>query len=267
MLLLAGEDTWLKVYDVETCRLLGQLRVFSSQPIHGIHIPESGMTGADDEPPDRMRSVAAIENRRKLMLEQIIRSGSAQVEELASRFGVSRMTARNAMQKLAEDGLISRKPGRGSFVADPPAHRRANRLMTFSQEMRRAGRVPSSRVLTRVVRPATEPEADAAVNRPEFDRQFRAGLVDRIVGHLARIPARIAQDVQRPGAAASPLLVIQDPQAPPTSPKTVRPLGRCAVDGAARQPEECRPEPPGMKAEHPRTPGTRTPFLKIWRRR
>ena len=81
--------------------------------------------------------------------------------ELCAEFGVSRMTARNAMQQLAEDGLITRTPGRGSFVAEPPAHRRANRLMTFSQEMRRAGRVPSSRVLDRLVRPASAAEADS----------------------------------------------------------------------------------------------------------
>ena len=79
--------------------------------------------------------------------------------ELCAEFGVSRMTARNAMQRLAEDGLIARQPGRGSFVAEPPAHRRANRLMTFTQEMRRAGRVPSSRLLTRVIRPSTTGEA------------------------------------------------------------------------------------------------------------
>ncbi|KAL2146883.1 hypothetical protein VTI28DRAFT_1986 [Corynascus sepedonium] len=45
VLLLAGEDTWLKVYDVQTCRLLGQLRVFNSQPIHGIYVSKSQKDG------------------------------------------------------------------------------------------------------------------------------------------------------------------------------------------------------------------------------
>ena len=81
--------------------------------------------------------------------------------ELCAEFGVSRMTARHAMQRLAEDGLVRREPGRGSFVTTPPTHRRTNRLMTFTQEMLRAGRVPSSRVLTRVIRPSTEDEARA----------------------------------------------------------------------------------------------------------
>lgn len=79
--------------------------------------------------------------------------------ELCAEFGVSRMTARNAMERLAADGLIRREPGRGSFVMAPPVHRRANRLMTFTEEMRRSGRVPASHVLTRVVRPSSAVEA------------------------------------------------------------------------------------------------------------
>ncbi len=79
--------------------------------------------------------------------------------ELCAEFGVSRMTARNAMQRLAEEGLIVRHPGRGSYVAQPPVHRRADRLMTFSREMQRRGRIPTSRLLTREVRPSTRTEA------------------------------------------------------------------------------------------------------------
>jgi GntR family transcriptional regulator len=81
--------------------------------------------------------------------------------ELVAEFGVSRMTARNAMQRLAEEGLVARHPGRGSFVAPAAPHRRTDRLLTFTSEMLRRGRTPSSRLLARVVRPATRGEAAA----------------------------------------------------------------------------------------------------------
>ncbi len=81
--------------------------------------------------------------------------------DLCAEFGVSRMTARNAMQRLADEGLVLRIPGKGSFVAEPPAHRRADRLLTFSREMERRGRHPSSRVLAREIRPSTADEAAA----------------------------------------------------------------------------------------------------------
>jgi GntR family transcriptional regulator len=86
--------------------------------------------------------------------------------ELCDQFGVSRMTARNAMQQLAEDGLVQRIPGRGTFVVAPPSHRYADRLMAFSQEMERQGRAPSSRLLAREVRSATEAEAGALALPP-----------------------------------------------------------------------------------------------------
>jgi GntR family transcriptional regulator len=79
--------------------------------------------------------------------------------QLCEEFGVSRMTARNAVQRLVQEGLAYRIPGRGTFVADAQAHRHASKLVGFSDEMRRRGRVPSSRLLDRSVRAADETEA------------------------------------------------------------------------------------------------------------
>jgi GntR family transcriptional regulator len=75
--------------------------------------------------------------------------------ELCEEFGVSRMTARNAMTQLVQAGIVQRIPGRGTFVAQQPVHRQAGSLISFSDEMRRRGRRPSSHLLTRRTRAGT----------------------------------------------------------------------------------------------------------------
>jgi GntR family transcriptional regulator len=87
-------------------------------------------------------------------------------DELCREFGVSRMTARNAMQRLAEDGLVQRVPGRGTFAIAPPAHRYSDRLIAFSDQMARLGRTPTSRLLQREIRPCTPTEASALGLQP-----------------------------------------------------------------------------------------------------
>ena len=116
---------------------------------------------------------ASIPQWRRIELALRARvAGMAPGDDLASdadlcrEFGVSRMTARNAMARLVDEGRIVRVSGRGTFVARPPAHRRADRPLAFSHEMRRRGRVPSSIVLARKVRPATAHESTALGLRP-----------------------------------------------------------------------------------------------------
>jgi GntR family transcriptional regulator len=85
---------------------------------------------------------------------------------LCEEFGVSRMTARNAVQRLAQEGMVYRVPGRGTFVADPPVHRQAGNLLSFTEEMRRRGRTPTSRLIGREVREPRPAEASRLQLRP-----------------------------------------------------------------------------------------------------
>ncbi len=80
--------------------------------------------------------------------------------ELCQEFGVSRMTARNAMQRLVQEGIVQRIPGRGTFVVEQPVHRQAGNLISFTDEMRRRGRRPRSQVIRRRVRAGAEAETE-----------------------------------------------------------------------------------------------------------
>ena len=59
-------------------------------------------------------------------------------------FKVSRTTARASLDRLRQDGLISRHSGRGSIVLKPKVEQPVNQLASFSEDMRRRGLRASS---------------------------------------------------------------------------------------------------------------------------
>ena len=69
--------------------------------------------------------------------------------QLAERFGVSRMTVRQALGDLAAQGLIVRRHGRATRVAAPPLEQALGpgRFYAFASEMARRGLPHQSRVL------------------------------------------------------------------------------------------------------------------------
>lgn len=58
---------------------------------------------------------------------------------LNETFGVSRTTARAALDRLEQEGLILRKAGRGSVVLDPKVEQPLSRLSSFAEDMRQRG--------------------------------------------------------------------------------------------------------------------------------
>jgi GntR family transcriptional regulator len=120
---------------------------------------------------------------------------------LCDEFGVSRMTARNAVQRLTQEGLVYRVPGRGTFVAEPPVHRQAGNLLSFTEEMRRRGREPSSRLLERVVREPRPAEASRLQLEPGVEviavRRLRLADDEPVAIEEAVFPAAVAAVIER----------------------------------------------------------------------
>ena len=122
---------------------------------------------------------------------------------LCERFAVSRVTLRRALNALVSDGLLRASHGRGWYVAGGPLGEPPNALESFSAMGRARGLVPSARVLSTAVRPATIDEAEALTIAPGADLfaierlRLLDGLpisIDKSRVPLARAPGLAAAD-------------------------------------------------------------------------
>jgi GntR family transcriptional regulator len=75
-------------------------------------------------------------------------------DELAARYGVSRMTVRQGITDLIDEGLLYRRQGVGTFVAQLHVERDHSRLTNFFEISKESGVQVSERVLNLEVMPA-----------------------------------------------------------------------------------------------------------------
>ncbi len=75
--------------------------------------------------------------------------------ELSEQFGISRMTARQALAELIQEGRLYTSVGKGTFVAEPKIHQNLQSLTSFTQDMLARGLMPTTRLLRREFVPAS----------------------------------------------------------------------------------------------------------------
>lgn len=120
--------------------------------------------------------------------------------EVAKRYGVSRVTARRVMDDLSREGLIFRVPGKGTFVARQKFVEKLTELVGFTQDMERRGYVPSTKVLQKkVVRPSEKVRELLELKKGEkvlFLQRVRYASGEPVALQTAYVPLRLFPGIE-----------------------------------------------------------------------
>ncbi len=88
-----------------------------------------------------------LEDLRRRVAEGDFADGFPTDKDLVDQYGVSRHTARDAVRRLQQEGLIERERGRGSFVRLPEIEQPVSQLYSLFRSIERQGYEPRSVVL------------------------------------------------------------------------------------------------------------------------
>lgn len=97
------------------------------------------------------------ESLREDIVNRVLQPGQKlpSEDELATKYGVSRMTVRQGITELIDEGVLYRRHGIGTFVAQSPVVRDHTRLNNFFESSKLKGIEASSRVLTTEILPTS----------------------------------------------------------------------------------------------------------------
>jgi GntR family transcriptional regulator len=121
-------------------------------------------------------------------------------DDLALRFHVSKITVRQALRDLVALGYVRREQGRGTFVQRPHLEQGPRELTSFTEDMRRRGSQPTSKVLEQTILPAPPEIATRLRIRPLDQvfvlRRLRIADKDPIALQTAHIPIALVPHIE-----------------------------------------------------------------------
>lgn len=147
-------------------------------------------------------------------IKQDVENGKWQVgqripaeRELAELFKVSRMTLRQAIQTLVDDGILERHVGSGTFVANRKVQEKMSGVTSFTELMMAAGKTPSSKTISYHITTPSQSEIerlqlskDTKVLRME---RVRYGSGIPICFEVTAVPADLIADFSKEEVTSS----------------------------------------------------------------
>lgn len=97
--------------------------------------------------------------------------------ELCKTFNISRSTVRQAIGSLEAEGLVVRKQGRGTFVAEPKMRRKTENVYSFTSEISSMGLTPSSTLI----------EFEIITPTPDLMKVLELNSADKTIYRFTRI--------------------------------------------------------------------------------
>lgn len=121
--------------------------------------------------------------------------------DLADDYEVSRMTLRQAITLLVEEGILERRVGSGTYVASHRVQEKMRGTTSFTEIVRSQGKTPSSQVVFYQRKPANETEIQQLQLKPSdyVVRMERVRYADNVplVFEVASIPEKLIREFKR----------------------------------------------------------------------